>query len=320
EAQRAWDQVHTEKFMTRKRHLKSFPMSEPEFLIGVMNRKKDWCTIICLVGGGQEINQGEAGPTEWLDAIKNHFHHWDVYHSAQIIQKEYCWGQDLAAKLRTVRSEQREALHLGVSIRSYRAEKLAALVDAVIDGEISIARELYAAVCRDYPLVVTRSLDGARQWLRGKARGTERFGLVAASGAIRLKPEGINVRSDIDAAKWFLNTKEDIRSSYYLEDVATEFDIQGLELDWTGVCWDADFRREGGKWSLYNFKGTEWQDVKNRSRRVYLANAYRVLLTRARQGMVIFVPQGNAKDRTRLPRFYDETFGFFLSCGVEEID
>jgi len=318
EAQRAWNQVYAEKFMRRKRGVKDFGMSEPEFLISLMDRKHDWCTIVCLIGGGQEINMGEAGLVEWIDALQKRFNHWDVYYSDHIAHKNYSWDQNLTSKLASFRSERKEALHLSVSIRSYRAEKLSAFVSAVIDGEIDVASRLYSAIQKTYPLVLTRDIGQAREWLRNKARGTERYGLVASSGAIRLKPEGINVKTSIDPINWFLNDKDDVRSSYYLEDVATEFDIQGLELDWTGVCWDADFRRESDIWGLYAFKGTRWQYVNDMYRRVYLANAYRVLLTRARQGMVVFVPKGDEQDYTRPPKFYDETFEFLSSCGIEK--
>ncbi len=319
EAQRAWNQGHAEKFMIQKRGVSEFGMSEPEFLISLMDRKKDWCTIICLIGGGQEINTGEAGLNEWFDALQRRFNHWDVYYSDHITHKDYSWGRDLASKLVALRSEQEGALHLSVSIRSYRAEKLSAFVGAIIDGEEGPAHDLYREIQKDYPISLTRNIAHARNWLRKMARGSERYGLVGSSGAIRLKPEGINLKAGIDPVFWFLNGKNDIRSSYYLEDVATEFDIQGLELDWTGVCWDADFRREDNKWGLFAFKGTRWQNVNDQHERVYLANAYRVLLTRARQGMVIFVPRGDQKDRTRPPNFYDETFKFLTSCGIAEI-
>ena len=182
-----------------------------------------------------------------------------------------------------------------------------------------LARGLYDAIRKDYPIFLTREIGQVREWLRKKATGSERYGIVASSGAIRLKPEGINVKAGIDPVTWFLNYKDDIRSSYYLEDVATEFDIQGLELDWIGIIWDADFRREGNDWGLYAFKGTRWQNVNDQYRHVYLANAYRVLLTRARQGMVLFVPKGDVKDFTRPPEFYDETYDFLSSCGIEQI-
>src|SRR5665213_801378 len=241
EAQRAWSQAQAEKFMIRKRGMSEFGMSEPEFLISVMDRKKDWCTIVALIGGGQEINTGEAGLIEWFDALQKHFNNWEVYYSRQIIDKDYSWGQDLAFKLRSLKSVQKDMLHLAVSVRSFRAETLSAFVGALIDGNSDVAYELHQIITNDYPIKLTRDLGKARRWLRGVARGTERYGLVASSGAIRLKPEGINVKAAINPIMWFLNDKNDIRSSYYLEDLATEFDIQGLELDWIGVCWEADF-------------------------------------------------------------------------------
>ncbi|WP_420333401.1 DUF2075 domain-containing protein [Roseibium sp.] len=315
EAQRAWNQAHAERFMVQKRGASSFDMSEPEFLVSLMDRREDWCTIVCLIGGGQEINTGEAGLTEWFDALAKRFQHWDVYHSGHLNQRTYSWGQDLNAKLSNLHAQQEKALHLAVSIRSYRAEKLSDFVGAIIDGDADRAREIHSML-KNYPLAVTRDLHRAKDWLRHHARGTERMGLVASSGAIRLKPEGLQVKNTIDPANWFLNGKDDIRSSFYLEDVATEFDIQGLELDWTGMCWDADFRREGEAWGHYAFKGTKWQQVKDEFRRVYLANAYRVLMTRARQGMVIFVPKGDGSDYTRLPAFYNEIFDFLIECGI----
>ena len=123
----------------------------------------------------------------------------------------------------------------------------------------------------------------------------------------------------IDPTFWFLNGKDDVRSSYYLEDPATEFDIQGLELDWVGVCWDGDFRAVNGQWGHFKFTGTRWQNVNDPSRKVYLANAYRVLLTRARQGMVIYVPEGDRTDATRRSEFYEGTAEFLLGCGIESI-
>lgn len=317
EAQRAWNQAQAEKFMIQKRGQDSFDMSEPEFLISLMDRRKDWCTVICLIGGGQEINTGEAGLIEWFNALQSRFKHWDVYHSGQLANKSYNWGQDLEEKLKHLNSVKDEALHLSVSIRSYRAEKLSEFIGAIIDGDAEQARSIQPHLGQ-YEIVLTRDINKAREWLRSKARGSERLGLVASSGAIRLKPEGINIKAEIDPVTWFLNGKEDIRSSYYLEDVATEFHVQGLELDWVGVCWDADLRFEGNKWELYNFKGTKWQNINDAYRRVYLANAYRVLLTRARQGMVIFVPQGDARDPTRPPSFYDDAYRFLRRCGLEE--
>jgi Uncharacterized conserved protein (DUF2075) len=317
EAQRAWDQLHAEKFMRKRGH--SFSASEPEFLISVMDRKEPWCTIVCLVGGGQEINTGEAGLVEWVRALEKRFRHWDVYASDRINDKEYSWGQELSSKLASLGAQQKSSLHLSVSIRSFRAEKLSDFVGAVIEGDIDAASRLRREIGQNFPLVLTRNIQKAREWLKSKARGSERYGVVASSGALRLKPDGIFARSEMDPVKWFLNPREDVRSSYYLEDVATEFAIQGLELDWTCVCWDADLRRTNNAWETYAFVGTRWQVVRDVYRRVYLANAYRVLLTRSRQGMVIFVPSGDEQDPTRRRHFYDETYDYLGSCGLTTI-
>lgn len=319
EAQRAWTQIEAERFMIRKRKAKSFDMSEPAYLISVMNRRSDWCTVICLIGGGQEINRGEAGLVEWFKALQTHFRDWDVYHSGQLSNKSYNWGEDLEAHLNGLNVIKNDALHLNVSIRSFReAEKLSEFVSAVVDGNCAQAKSISQQL-QKYPLMLTRDLNQARSWLRQRAFGSERLGLIASSGAIRLKPEGVTVRAKIDPVTWFLNGKEDIRSSYYLEDVATEFDIQGLELDYAGICWDADMRWERDAWRLYNFKGTKWQTIKDKFRRVYLPNAYRVLLTRARQGIVVFVPKGSEDDPTRPPKFYDGTYEFLKNCGFHEL-
>lgn len=318
EAQRAWNRASAEKFMVQKRGVASFEMSEPEFLISIMDRRPDWATIVCLIGGGQEINTGEAGLVEWFDALERRFSNWDVYHSGQLEHPNYSWGEDLGAKLAGLNAYARSDLHLSVSVRSFRAEKLSNFVGAVIDGDARRAAEIYDHLGA-YHLGMTRDLAKAREWLRTRARGSERCGLVASSGALRLRPEGIHVKSSIDPAAWFLNDKDDIRSSYYLEEAATEFDIQGLELDWTAVCWDADFRRLPGAWGHFDFVGTKWQTVRDRFRQTYLANAYRVLLTRARQGMVLFIPKGDVGDLTRPPEFYDYTFEFLKACGVKEL-
>jgi hypothetical protein len=317
EAQRAWDLKQASKFMAQKRGVSDFNMSEPEFLIGVMDRHADWCTIVCLVGGGQEINAGEAGLTEWFNALKRRFSSWKVYTSPELIHRDYHWGQNLPEMLAGSDCQKLADLHLAISIRSFRAEKLSEFVSALIAGEADIARALYGEIKSSYPIVLTRDLHQAKAWLRRKARGSERFGLVASSGASRLKPEGINVHEKISAIYWFLNDKNDVRSSYYLEDPATEFDIQGLELDWVGLCWDADFRFINDRWSHHSFRGTTWQNIGIEHQRAYLANAYRVLLTRARQGMVIYVPVGDPTDPTRLPQFYDGILAFLQTCGIE---
>lgn len=320
EAQRAWTREQASDFMQRKRGQLDFDMSEPEFLIGVMDRHPDWCAIVCLVGGGQEINTGEAGISEWTNALKSKFPDWEVYVSPRIALPEYGLQGEVEQFLASPRAHSDEHLHLAVSMRSYRAEALSGFVGHIIDNEPEAAKTAYDGIQAMYPIYVTRNLLAARAWLRMRARGTERFGLVASSGAQRLRPEGIHIKAAIEPVNWFLNDKSDVRSSYYLEDVASEFAVQGLELDWAGVCWDGDFHHLGGNWISQAFKGTKWQSVKDVSRRLYLKNAYRVILTRARQGMVIFVPSGDSSDPTRPLSFYDGTFEYLRSCGIRLLD
>ena len=318
EAQRAWHQAQLSSFMRRKRGVSSFDRSEPEFLLSVMDRHADWCCVICLVGGGQEINTGEAGMVEWLSALERHFPLWSVHCSSQIQNPEYDWTNDLSARLKRLGATIQPELHLAVALRSFRAEHVSAFVGAVIDSDAEKARHLCAEIPR-YPIVVTRNLQRAKEWIRSHARGSERFGLLASSNAIRLKPEGVFVKQEIDPAQWFLKGKDDIRSSYYLEDVATEFHVQGLELDWAVVCWDLNFRRKTSGWATFTFSGTRWQTVGDQNRMRYIANSYRVLLTRARQGFVIFVPEGDARDETREPASYTAIYDFLRECGIEAI-
>jgi hypothetical protein len=318
EAQRAWDRDKAEQFM--KRRGKRFSVSEPEFLIGVMDRKKDWCTLVCLVGGGQEINTGEAGLTEWINAIEKSFGHWDVHVSNRLTDREYSWGTDLHSRLAKLGARTHGELHLSVSIRSFRAENVSGLVDAIIDGDHHAAAKFHEGIKSSYSCKLTRNIQLAKKWLAKRARGTERYGIVASSGGKRLRPDGVFVGQKIEPSDWFLGPKGDVRSSYYMEDTATEFDIQGLELDWVGICWDADLRWNGESWERFAFRGTKWQVVRDKFRKAYVSNAYRVLLTRARQGMVIFVPEGTACDPTRPPHFYEATFQFLRSCGLEELE
>lgn len=316
EAQRAWTKDQASKFMQTKRGHADFAMSEPEFLISVMDRHRDWCTIICLIGGGQEINTGEAGLAEWLEALRNRFPDWEV-HASSLLQDRHYTIDSQATRLLSSHSISKHAeLHLAVSMRSFRAEKLSAFVGDLLNGNAEQAHSSLVELHGRYPITVTRDLEKAREWLRNRARGSERFGLIASSGGYRLRPEGIHVKAKIDPASWFLNDRFDVRSSYYLEEVATQFDVQGLELDWAGVCWDADLRWVNSRWTFHSFKGTKWQNVNDMTKQLYLLNAYRVLLTRARQGMVIFVPKGDLRDPTRPPSYYDMTYDYMVSCGV----
>lgn len=319
EAQRAWDAPNLEDFMRRKKGVPDFAMSEPEFLISIMNRHKDWSVIICLIGGGQEINTGEAGLLEWFDALRNNYSDWNIYISNNITDSEYVKESTLGQMTKGLVCNIVPELHLAVSIRSFRSEKLSAFVKALLDVNIADAKMLYEEVHTDYPIFLTRDLDCAKTWIKSRARGTERYGLTASSGAKRLRQFGIWVQSKVEAKNWFLNDKDDVRSSFFLEDTATEFDIQGLELDWSIVGWDANLRFENSCFTYYSFKGSKWQHINRTIDREYLKNAYRVLLTRARQGMIIFIPQGDDKDYSRPCEYYDGVYEYLKSLGIEEV-
>jgi hypothetical protein len=316
EAQRAWDKKQTAAFMLRKKKVANFESSEPEFLISCMDRHKDWAVIVCLVGGGQEINTGEAGISEWLDALERSFPAWEICLSPHITDSEYAAGRAVERLRDRPGVFFDEALHLSVSMRSFRAEHVSTLVKQVLDLDTNGAERSLAAIAGRYPIVLTRDLREAKQWLRTRARGNDRYGIVVSSGAQRLKPHAIDVRVATDPIHWFLDPREDVRSSYYLEDVATEFQVQGLELDWTCVVWDGDFRRSDTGWEHWSFRGDHWQRVRSAERQAYLKNAYRVLLTRARQGMVVVVPKGEEQDPTRAPEYYDPTFDFLRRIGL----
>ena len=320
EAQRAWNLEQTSSFMRQKKGVPDFAMSEPEFLISCMDRHKDWAVIVCLVGGGQEINTGEAGISEWIESVNRSYPDWHVYISPQIHDSEYAAGEAVAM-LRPHRDVTYiDDLHLSVSMRSFRAENVSALVKQILDLDVQSARQTLNSLDGKYPIVVTRCLKRAKAWLKQQARGSERYGIVVSSQASRLKPHAIDVKSPMNPVHWFLEGKDDVRSSYYLEDVATEFHIQGLELDWACVTWDADFRFSPEGWGHFSFRGKKWQRIKKAERQIYLKNAYRVLLTRARQGMVIVVPEGDAEDPTRPSAFYDDTFKYLTSIGLSSIE
>lgn len=340
EAQRSWTHKRLADYLKRggtygnKLKVPNFPMSEAAFLIWSLDQREDWATIICLVGGGQEINTGEAGISEWIDALNEKFPHWKVYISPKLTEPEYAEGRvnELLAENKSVTYS--ESLHLGVSLRSYRAEKLSAFVQALLAIEPN-ASELYREIKDRYPIVLTRDMKKAREWLHSKVRGTERTGILVTKESARFKPLAIHVlpSGDENAVHWFLEDKTDTRSSNYLEDAATEIQVQGLELDYTCLLWDADMRYENGKWRFYRFNGqTKWVEQTSSSESKqelmkYMLNAYRVLLTRARSGMVICVPSGNPnknpsgfwEDSTRLPEFYDGTYEYLKKIGIIEL-
>lgn len=315
EAQRAWNHEQTAAFMKRKKNVPDFDFSEPEFLISCLNRHADWAVVVCLVGGGQEINTGEAGIKEWLNAVGRSFPDWKIYISPHLHDSEYDASATIK-KLDNIQVVDNSALHLSVSMRSFRAERVSSFVKTLLDLDQPSAAEYYRMFSDKYPIYLTRDLAAAKEWLRKQARGSERYGMVVSSQAQRLKPHAIDVKSPMEPIHWFLDDKTDVRSSYYLEDVATEFQVQGLELDWTCVVWDADFRFANNGWETYSFRGDKWQHIHKLERKQYLKNAYRVLLTRARQGMVIVVPEGDHRDATRNPQFYDTTYRYLASVGL----
>ena len=303
-------------------------MSEPEFLISCMDRHADWAVVICLVGGGQEINRGEAGISAWIEAVLERFPGWDIAISSQLSDAEYAAG--LAVEMAKTRSGEpgngitqvRHELHLAVSMRSFRAENVSSFVKALLDIDMSQAQAELAKLDNDYPIRITRNLAVAKSWIRQQARGSERPGLLATSRALRLKPFAINVKGDTKPVHYFLGDKSDPRSSYYLEDAGSEFEVQGLELDYALVAWDGDLRMDENQlaWSYHDFRKQSWQNVKSSQNKTYIKNAYRVLLTRARQGMVIFVPLGNnPPDTTRDSSYYDGTYEYLKAIGIQEL-
>jgi hypothetical protein len=311
EAQRAWDARQLASFMKRKKGIPGFTQTEPDILLSAVDRHTDWAVVVCLVGGGQEINTGEAGISAWLESLRSVFPAWDVFISPHLTDSEYAASGALdrltesrakpeaktvpatiftsnastpldpakmvAGTLFAGTLTTDPSLHLSTSMRSFRAENVSRFVKALLDGEADLGRDLFAAFREHYPIVLTRSMRAARRWIRKQRRGTERAGLVASSSAQRLKPHAIDIRVDIDPVHWFLSPAKDTRSSLYLEDAATEFQVQGLELDWTIVTWDADLRWSGDDWSYHSFRGAKWTDVKKPERRQYLKNAYRIV-------------------------------------------
>lgn len=319
EAQRAWNRAQTAAFMQKKRGQANFELSEPEFLISCLDRHPDWAVVVCLVGNGQEINTGEAGIAEWLESAERSFPDWNVHVSPELGRDNERLRELMDRAQGRGKLHQEPALHLATSVRSFRSERYSEFVNRLLDLDVEGARSLLPEILQRFPLCITRDLDAAKRWLCSRARGTERYGIVVSSEAQRLRPHAIDVRVNVDPVHWFLAGKEDTRSSYYLEDVATEFQVQGLELDWTCMVWDGDLRHAGGEWSHHSFVGDRWNRVLKQDRRAYLVNAYRVLLTRARQGTVIVVPPGDSADPTRTPDFYDPVYHYLRRVGVPEL-
>ncbi len=320
EAQRLWDQPHLSAWLARKKGVQNFPMSESEFLIWSLDLRPDWAVVVCLVGGGQEINSGEAGIAEPIRAANETFPEWNVFISPQLTAKEYAEGNVDALLDKNPKVKKDVSLHLATSMRSFRAENLSNFVGQLLDRDASAAKSTYAEFCANYPIVLTRDLAKAKAWLRKVSGGSERYGMICSSQAFRLRPLAIDVRAKPNIVDWFLDDITDIRSSLFLEDVATEFDIQGLELDWSCLIWDGDFQYAPDGWIQKDFSGGRWKNINAPERRAFQINAYRVLLTRARKGMIICVPEGDRghpPDDTRRPEFYDETYKYLCSLGLK---
>lgn len=319
EAQRAWSKDQTSKFMKQKRGIENFEMSEPEYLIEVMGRAEGWRVIVCLIGHGQEINTGEAGIVEWFHALSDKFLDWGIFIPNSIEARSLISMPGLE-ELKS-RATQLNGLHLSACIRSFRSEYVSDFVGILLDGNAEKTQVKLEVIRDDFPIVITRSVETAKQWIKDQARGSERYGLLASSGARRLKAIGITAGSvKGEERNWFLNNAHDVRSSYYLEDAASEFETQGLEMDWSMVVWGGDLIHDkNSSWTYKKFRGNKWQNINSLENQNYRLNAYRVLLTRARQGMVIVIPTGDIGDSTRPCSIYDPTWNYLCDCKLKQI-
>ena len=322
EAQRAWNRTQNKRKFNRD-------YSEPEMLLNIMERHQDWAAVIALVGGGQEINDGEAGLEEWGKALSERFNEWTIYASPEVLKggpstaNHRLFAPDVSS--RNVQTS--SALHLRTSNRSLRAEKLATWVNHVLDGKPDDAGSL--RITERFPIFLSRDLTEVKANLRLHCRGNSRLGLVGSSGAQRLRSEGLEPSSSFHAEypweHWYLADPTDVRSSNQCEVFATEFEIQGLELDWIGVCWGGDFvwSNERRTWQLRNFRpgsANRWINIKKADKIAFRRNAYRVLLTRARQGMILFVPIGSHDDPTTCPDECNATADYLIRCGVTPLN
>lgn len=320
EAQRAWD-------AEQNKRARRPDISEPAMMLDVMNRIEGWATIIALVGSGQEINRGEAGLAEWGSALAG-FPHWRVHASPFVLDKDKpgpkLFREPDVAPDRIVRNE---TLDLPVATRAIRAQQMSEWVDAVLAGNSGRASQICESF--DEKPVLSRNLQTARQWLSNMRCGFQRTGLLCSSSAMRLRVDGLEPSFDFhrrfEWEHWFLDwdgpedskkRPRDVRSSCTLEVAATQFEVQGLELDWVGLCWGEDFVRDNGVWKHFRFNHKHWRPVKNGRKQQFLTNAYRVLLTRARQGMVLYVPQPSSTLWSRLGERLDETADFLVQCGA----
>lgn len=313
EAQRTWNASALVKDVKKKFGGDYFPMwSEARFLISCMDRHPDWGVIVCLIGNGQDINHDEAGIADWIESIK-HFPNWKVYAPVNFIKDVDC------SKIAHQLVEEND-LHLKANLRSIRAENVSAFVDALLLPEAEAAGAILKEIDH-YPIVLTRDFDTAKTWLKNHAHKGDRYGVIASSKAQRLRPLAIDVShsKELNVKQWFLGNHKNVHSSYYMEDIATEFQIQGLEIDWACVAWDGDFLYQDNHWVHRRFITSGWQNINKDYLQNYQTNAYRVLLTRARRGMIIFVPEGDRDDATRKKEYYDGTYEYLRSIGIPEI-
>ena len=319
EAQRAWSAEKNQK--EHKDRNEKWHLSEPAMILEIMDRHKDWATIVALVGAGQEIHEGEAGLSEWGRAIAK-YPHWRVLVSPVALKGGD--GIESSVLFDNIASPneilEADALHLNVCVRSHQAVNLAKWVNYVINGDENAAANL-SRTFEQFPIVLCRDLSKTKRWLLTNTRGERRCGLIASSGAIRLRAHGletaISFRKTYQYEHWFLDPREDVRSSYQLEVVATEFEIQGLELDITALCWGGDFIWDNSmhRWCMFKFSGNKWKAIKDEKAKQTL-NKYRVLMTRAREGMVIYVPYGDPSDVTRNVKAMEDTAEYLLRCGA----
>lgn len=318
EAQRVWN---AEKMKAKHDNDPLMSVSEPELLYKIMDRHSDWAVMICLVGLGQDIYDGEVGINEWFKIGIEQYKDWEIYYSDFIKNQT----EDKNINFNLIESCSRchiaSELHLKTSIRSFRADKQCQFVDALLDNNPELTKKVYSEVFEKYPVYITRDIKVAKKWAKDQVRGSQRCGVLACSSAQRLKPEGIYVPTEIDVKNWFLAPSDDLRSSNMMEIVASEFKVQGLEIDWAVVCWDADLRRKNSsEWDHYSFRGSKWCKRNKEEQKRYLINSYRVLLTRARQGMIIFVPVGvdEEEDPSRNHEYYDGVYDYLKNCGIKE--
>ncbi len=318
EAQRAWDEKQGKVKFDRQ-------ASEPELVLGIMERHSDWAVVVALIGVGQEINDGEYGLSGWGSALMSRFNsgyrNWKIF------------GSDVSISGLNIPSEKvpsesislNQNLHLIVSQRSYRAPQLNEWVNLVISGNADGAKKIKLSL-PNYPVMITRDKEVMKKWLISQARGQRRIGLLASSGAKRLRPDGygefLHANDGASIAHWYLKPQGDLRSSFALEVPANEYTSQGLEIDYVGLCWGGDFIRPktgDGKWTVRKLGGTRWTTVKVDSGQRFVENSYRVLMTRAREGMVIWIPNGDEADETRSPEEFDLIYSYLIDCGAEII-